>query len=209
MRSFSLFGVPVRIEFSFLLLAVFLGFDLASRPDRLLIWCLIVLFSVLVHEFGHAMTARRFGLSPAILIHGMGGTTQFSSDTTIGRHLLITLAGPFAGLALGVAVVLLRSTLNIDHGLLAFALERAIWVNVGWSVFNLLPILPLDGGQATRQFIALAFRRDATSLVSVLGVLLSGGLILLAVLARQIFMGLVALNFLVHNVRVLRAIRAN
>jgi Zn-dependent protease len=115
-------------------------------------WMFIVFVSVLIHELGHALASRLFSYRPSIALAWMGGHT-LPHDTPVHlpwkRSLLITAAGPFSGLMLGVAsgvgFILLRDrSPALDFFLFTFALA-----NVFWAVVNMLPVLPLDGGHIT------------------------------------------------------------
>jgi Zn-dependent protease len=146
----KIFGIPTKVEPSFLVLSLFLAANRGLNLLLLLEWLVIVFISVLVHELGHALVARRFGLSPQITLYSMGGLTSWSEVTEIGppKHLAISLAGPAAGFLLGgvlflVAPMVLRA---VPSELLTVAYQDLLWVNIGWGVFNLFPILPLDGG---------------------------------------------------------------
>jgi len=106
-------GIPTKIEPSFLVLSLFLAASRGLNPPLLLEWLVVVFISVLLHEIGHALVARRFGLSPHITLHSMGGLTSWSEVTEIAplKHLAISLAGPAAGFLLGGALLLAGPTL--------------------------------------------------------------------------------------------------
>ena len=143
-------GVPTKIEPSFFVLSLFLAANRGLNLPLLLEWLVVVFFSVLVHELGHALVARRFGLSPNITLYSMGGLTSWSEVTDIAppKHLAISLAGPAAGFLLGGVLYLAAPTLlrAVPSELLTVAYYDLLWVNIGWGIFNLFPILPLDGG---------------------------------------------------------------
>jgi Zn-dependent protease len=170
--AFSLFGVPVRVASSFWFIAILFGLQDVGQSGNTgkaiaeaLIWTAIVFVSILLHEFGHAAAARVFGAQPAITLHALGGLTQFEArDMTRPQRWLISFAGPAAGLLLGTAVFL--GSRFIPHGPETVPLVRSIlWVNIGWSIINLLPVLPFDGGQMLSAF--LGPRRELwTALVS-------------------------------------------
>ena len=146
----------------------------------------VVFVSIIVHEMGHALAARNFGMHPDITLWGFGGLTSFSFQRFEPRQsILITLAGPFAGFALaGLILATLMLTrheivifgLTVGHGVPVFEVDRNLYrlvyylllVNIFWGVVNLFPILPLDGGQITRDvlIISQATRRDRTGLHS-------------------------------------------
>lgn len=154
---FSLFGVPVRIHPSFAILALLLGYLWFSSPDSAMalamiaLWIPIVTIAILVHELGHALVGRAFGLAPFVTLHAVGGVTQFDGRAhralSHGRRVLITLAGPLAGIAVGGATlaawVLLRP---LPDSVAARALEVGVFTTLGWGVMNLIPMMPLDGG---------------------------------------------------------------
>lgn len=153
---FRLFGVDIEIQFFFWLTAAFLGFTFMQSLPHMVAWILIVLVSVLVHEFGHAFAVMRHRLEPSIVLHGMGGHTLFRPLLPLSRvdNIVISFAGPFAGFTLAAVLY------AVEYGLARFApgvyralppmahfvLDKAYDVNLVWGLFNLLPILPYDGG---------------------------------------------------------------
>ncbi len=150
----------IRIQLFFFVTAFLLGWG-AGGPWHTIAWVVIVLVSVLLHEAGHAVAGRLFGLKPKIELTAFGGLTRFSGGTmTPPQRVLVSLAGPFAGFTVGavlVAVYLVVSPSLAADGLARFTLRQAMWVNIGWGFFNLLPVLPLDGGQVG---LALLSRKD-------------------------------------------------
>ena len=72
---FRIFGFPVRVRASFLILSLILGIGSGGKPIGLAIWMAVVFLSVLAHELGHALMGKAFGLSPAIELGGMGGAS--------------------------------------------------------------------------------------------------------------------------------------
>jgi Zn-dependent protease len=159
--QFRLGSIPVRVHFPFLFLTIVLGVGVAGRgvtdglpaPLVMAVWVPIVFVSVMVHELGHALVGRAFGLVPRIDLHGMGATTSWaeSRDVGNGRSIAISLAGPFAGFALAGALWSLGHLgFHPKHLLLEFAMKQTFFVNLVWSIFNLAPMLPLDGGNVVR-----------------------------------------------------------
>lgn len=148
--SFRFFGIPVVVAPAFLILVGLLGLDRVQQPKFFLELSAAAFLSVLWHELGHAWAFRRFGLSPAIELHGMGGhTTCGDAPLSRGRHAIASLCGPLFGFLLAGSVMLLPwLRLPAPHSSLAYMFRRdLLWINVAWSIFNLLPILPMDGGQ--------------------------------------------------------------
>jgi Zn-dependent protease len=143
-------GIPTKIDPSFWLISFFIASTRGFNPALILEWLIVVFISILFHELGHALVGRWFGLSPQITLYSMGGLTSWSEVTEISpaKDLAISLAGPAAGFLLGgicfvAGPALLRA---VPSELFTAAYHDLIWVNIGWGVFNLLPILPLDGG---------------------------------------------------------------
>jgi stage IV sporulation protein FB len=134
---------------SFFLMGLLLAGPMLREPARLASWMLIVLVSVLIHELGHAMAFRWYGHEPTIELYSMGGVTRGSEDKRLlpKQNFVVSIAGPMMGFLVGVPVwVLVRSgelPPQVDD-----VARQIVWANVGWGVFNLMPIGMLDGGLA-------------------------------------------------------------
>jgi stage IV sporulation protein FB len=112
--NFTLAGFPVRVHPLFWLIALLLG---SSSGDllQILIWVLVVFVSILVHELGHALAFRRYGLSSQIVLHFAGGLTIPESTLWGSRwanvalepnqQIFISVAGPGAGVLLAVLMM--------------------------------------------------------------------------------------------------------
>ena len=151
-------GFPVHLDLSFVVIMAVFGYQPSAPLISLVVWILITPLAVLAHELGHAVLARAAGAAPEIALAGFGGVTTYVPPGPLSRarSLGISLAGPGVGLVLGGVLVALKHLLWPD--LLwgtwqYYALEYGIWTCIGWSVLNLLPILPLDGGQAMRELL--------------------------------------------------------
>lgn len=148
--EFRLGPIPVRIEFPFLLIAVLTG--VRARPGWLLVaWVLVVFVSILVHELGHALVARAYGDQVRILLHGMGGLTfragRYPSDR---EDIVVSLAGSLTQIVvLGLPAFFLLRSGSIESPTLYTILWDVKWVSLGWAIINLMPLLPLDGGNIT------------------------------------------------------------
>ena len=150
---FKLFGFPISIHWSFLILPILWGSQ--SGPDAIdqtrsvLIYIIGFFISILGHELGHALAYRSFGGSAQIMIHAMGGMAVSHGSFNRKQKIIITAAGPLFGLAMGIICLLLPMFLDLgsmSKYLIKF-LNLMIFLNIFWSFFNLLPIIPLDGGQ--------------------------------------------------------------
>jgi Zn-dependent protease len=148
------FGVPVRLDgTALLLLGLLLLGSARGGPASFaggVAYAVVVFGSVLVHELGHAVAGRTRGLGVVeIVLHGFGGLTRFARAPTPAEGVGVTLAGPAAGLALGLVLVPVRVFVGAVG-----VLDAAIAFNVGWSLFNLVPMFPLDGGQVLFHVLA-------------------------------------------------------
>jgi Zn-dependent protease len=175
-----LFGVPVYLNASWLLLAALVTLtygqlvrntlDLSPGAGYLVgfgfVVCLLV--SVLLHELGHALTARRCGIGVrGITLELLGGYTEMDRDAPSPRvELLVSLAGPAVSLVLGGAAAGL--TVAAESGTLPHELALQLAVsNIVVAAFNVLPGLPLDGGRALRAAVwAISHNRHLGTLVA-------------------------------------------
>ncbi|MET0415728.1 MAG: site-2 protease family protein, partial [Actinoplanes sp.] len=128
-----------------------------------------LLGSVLLHELGHALTARRFGIGVrGITLELLGGWTEMDRDAPSPRvDALVSLAGPAVSLILGGLAT--AATLALPDrtaaGQIAFQLAAS---NILVAIFNVLPGLPLDGGRALRAGL-WALLRDRNRATEVAG----------------------------------------
>ncbi len=125
----------------------------------LLMWVFVVFVSTLVHELGHALVGRAFGYRPSISLKWMGGFTQMNAPSALPWHhlVLINAAGPFSGLLLAGASLGGYAWANGRSEVLLYLFTLGALANLVWSLFQLIPVPPLDGGHiasalATRFF---------------------------------------------------------
>jgi Zn-dependent protease len=152
----KLFGFPVHLDISFVIIMGILGWYPGATLLDIVLWLLITPVAVLIHELGHAFVARSTGAEPHIALAGFGGVTSYVPPRPLsrGRSLAISLAGPFVGLAAGLLLLLVRYAFGDQiYGWPWTALQIGIFTCIAWSLLNLLPVLPLDGGQAMRELL--------------------------------------------------------
>ncbi|WP_394821015.1 site-2 protease family protein [Pendulispora albinea] len=159
MLTFALGSIPIRVHLSFWITAAMLGVSGNPKPADLALWVAGVFVSVLLHELGHALMGKVFDLAPQIELYAFGGGTswQGGNELSSGPRILVSLAGPLAGLAL--AGVLYFTALSLADGdgmspVVDRFVNNMLWINLVWSIFNLLPILPLDGGNVMAHTLA-------------------------------------------------------
>jgi Zn-dependent protease len=184
----------------------FLGLSGPITASRLVAWVVIGAVSVLAHELGHAFTARTTGAQPVIDLYGFGGVTRYRPPGPLSRlrQLSISIAGPIVGIVVGLALHYgVPNDATTPGSLADYAVQAAIFVNLGWGVLNLLPILPLDGGTVLAELLPgdQVTRRRRAAYVSVV---IAGAVAVVAFRYHQTYGALLAAWLAVDNVRLLR-----
>lgn len=170
---FSIAGIPVRVEPVFLVIAGLWGLRwLDFGFDIVLIWIACSFVSILVHELGHGFALKAFGQRSSIVLHGFGGVTMSQNRAALNRarSIAVSVAGSLT--AMVVLWLPARAWLGSDTGQQQrleyfFTGELNLWFpiyflafqNLWWSVLNLLPIRPLDGGNVTTQLFGIDLAR--------------------------------------------------
>ena len=199
LKGFNLFGVPVRLHFTFLLLVIFLVVtDLGSRQtsSSYAVFLLGLFVSVLLHEVGHAFVGMRFGVrTTEIIMFPIGGLSRMERMLRPTEELWVSLAGPTVNILLSVSIfgyMFLRHEavpINISDLVQptdANALARLAYGNLLLAVFNLLPAFPMDGGRALRALLSYIRPEDqATRLAAWMGRMLAISMGLYGLLAPQ------------------------
>jgi Zn-dependent protease len=210
-RRWHLFNAgrhPVYMDATFLLLMAFFAFGNVNTREQLvagLMWVPVLFVGVLLHELGHAAATKAFGYGASTIVLGGLGGVAISEGKVRARPMhamLISLAGPAASFALaGVSAgALFALEGGLTHtGYVGQLLYLSAISNVFWGVFNMLPIYPMDGGQAVMYGLmaGLKQRRRAvqvTAVVSLVALVLSLGLAF-AALRAGMFTILIGLYF--------------
>ena len=149
-----LFGTDIYATGGFLLLMVLMLIMHRHQLWFAAAWEFALIPSILVHEFGHVFAVRRFtGGSSVVVLWGLGGLCIHEPTQAIKKRIGISLMGPAFGFVLGaiawlVARYVLPGPGTVGPQITEF-MQAMIVINIYYTVLNLLPILPLDGGQAT------------------------------------------------------------
>lgn len=177
MLRFRLAGFPVEIHPTFLILGLFV-LDAGFGAIGVGLWMAAVILSILVHELGHAFTARwAGGVVQQVMLYGMGGVTTWTDPgrrVDWWRRMLVSVAGSGAGFVLGGAAYaavrggalgaaprdVISAPWDVFLGVwaqqqewLVFFAAAVIWTSVVWGAINLLPIGGLDGSHILGEFL--------------------------------------------------------
>jgi Zn-dependent protease len=163
-------SIPIHVEWPFFLIAALLGGNLiqawpGNRLLFLLIWIAIVFVSILVHELGHAVAYRMNAQHPQITITAFWGLTHGQRELPKWRSVMVSLSGVIAAivvLAIPAKLLYEGNVLFPAYSKWNFVVYEVWYINLWWSVANLLPLLPLDGGQITRTLWGLRTARFAS-----------------------------------------------
>ncbi|MGD9287615.1 MAG: site-2 protease family protein [Desulfobacterales bacterium] len=163
-----LFGIDVKMHLTFLLLIGWVMFMYLNQGQSLasaimgVLFLLAIFMCVILHEFGHSLTARKFGIKTRdIVLLPIGGVARLEKmPSNPLQELWVALAGPAVNI--GIATVLFiylkmislaepSQALTTSHSIF---LERVMIVNIFIVAFNMLPAFPMDGGRVLRAIMA-------------------------------------------------------
>lgn len=198
-------GIPVRLHWTFLLLFVAIGLLASGREDATpyFLWSslmvLVVFFCVVLHEFGHALTARRFGVNTVdIILSPIGGIARLDRlPPKPIEEFLVAIAGPMVnvGIAGVIYLVILLAGIDLVEGLMLLVntdegasggfsfsssfLPAILFLNLTLAAFNMIPAFPMDGGRIFRALLAMRLGRlKATRVAALVGQILAVGMVL-------------------------------
>jgi stage IV sporulation protein FB len=161
-------GTEIRLHITFLLFLAWIGFAYyhaggAEAALRGLAFITLLFASVVLHELGHVVAARQFGIqTPDITLLPIGGVARLRRMPTEPLpEIAVALAGPAVNVLIAVLLVLLAGTrVTLGEMLIPAAGAQTMWtrlatVNLWLVLFNLIPAFPMDGGRILRALIAL------------------------------------------------------
>lgn len=140
-------SIPLYIQPTFWLLASFIGWVSSRTLLEFGLWVIVVFVSVLVHELGHALTARYWKQRVHIELGLFGGlTVRHGPSMGKFKEFVIILMGPLFGFMLaGFGMFVLM--FSLQKFAVAYFFEVLVYANIFWSILNLAPVQPLDGGK--------------------------------------------------------------
>jgi Zn-dependent protease len=167
MNLFRVCGIQLSVHATFFLLLAYAGFlGWEDGGPTGLVWRMLLttlfFLCVVLHELGHSLTARRYGVNvPRILLLPIGGMAEFDRiPRRPSAEFLITIAGPAVNFVLAALLLpfvwrCLLGTVDIADFSAAELLTQLFWANLVMGTFNLLPVYPMDGGRILRSILAL------------------------------------------------------
>lgn len=187
---FKLFGIPIKINISFLIFLPILAWLIGNQIDVYikllnldintesltreinsywlgLISAIGLFLGVTLHELGHSFFALRYGVKiKSITLHVLGGVAQLEEiPEAPGQEAKMAAAGPLTSFVLGGICWIILWILSPQALVLKFTVGYLVFMNFAVGVFNLIPALPLDGGRILRSLLALNRPRlEATKL---------------------------------------------
>ena len=206
----ALFGVPIRVHASWLVLAVLIAWSLAAGAFPGLYkglgpsayWAMAVLVvlglavSVVLHELAHSLVARLFGVPvDRITLFVFGGVAEARDEPrTPLAEMAVALAGPVCSLALSYNLAFAAEALSLANAapLVTGPLRYLASLNLVLALFNLTPAFPMDGGRVLRALIWMttkdraAATRAASAIGQGLALLLMAGGLALVILGRPV-----------------------
>lgn len=183
-------GIKIKVHWTFFFLIIWIIFDELKRggtTDSILFniaFVFAVFLCVVLHELGHALTAKRFGIvTKKITLLPIGGMASFDKmPESPKQELLVVIAGPLVNLIIAVLLYFIvpvqelfnQSFTDAYDIFKSFTLQNFLFylfiVNVGLIVFNLIPAFPMDGGRILRALLAMKINRvKATQIASSIG----------------------------------------
>ena len=172
--KFKLLGMPIVIGMDFFIIMLFLGVIWQADASELPAWMVVVTLSVLCHEMGHAVFFDFFGVKPAIYLHGGGGLT-IGRRLPPAKQIVVAAAGPCTGLLIGGIVgVAAMSSAKVAASPIV---QDVLWVNLGWSLINLLPLPGGDGGTIVNELVTLILGRPAEMVGRTVGLVLTAAVL--------------------------------
>ena len=198
-------GIPIRIHLTFVLLLVWIGMSAAAssrNAPREIAFVLALFACVLLHEMGHALVARRFGVKATeIVLYPFGGVARLQSMPGGWAELLIAIAGPLVNGVIAAACVIGLFALHVPHPLRGAMpwentglVQKMLWANVTLVVFNLIPAFPMDGGRVLRALLAVGLgQTTATRIAAFVGQLIAGVFVVAGIFNANLLLAFIGL----------------
>ena len=196
----KLAGIDVKVHWSFLLIPAWVLFSTVvsggtiAAASTYLVLIFAVFGCVVLHELGHALAARKFGIATHdIVLLPIGGVANLERIPRNPRQeLLIAIAGPSVNVV--IATLLFAWTaVSSFGGIAGWFIYNIAWVNVGLVLFNMLPAFPMDGGRVLRSLLAMfVSHQKATQAATSVGKVAAIGLGFFGLFSGQLILVFIA-----------------
>lgn len=197
----TILGTTITIDFTFIILIVFFVLNDLQRAQLqhldkryALLWAPVLFISILLHELAHASMIGILGFGPSqVVLEGIGGVTLNQRRARPWQDLLISAAGPASSFLLSWAAGIDFPFARRDPFLVSFLplLARA---NILWGMFNLIPVIPLDGSGVLRNFLRMLASERISFIVTVwVSIVAGSALAIVGLITRWIFLSLLML----------------
>jgi Zn-dependent protease/CBS domain-containing protein len=171
-------GIPIRLHWSFVLTLAIFSFRPESSVLESAVYVCLLFGCILLHELGHSLMARQFGISTtSIVLMFVGGVAILRGKTKPMQELWIALAGPFVSLLISIGLLIYMQVSPTEYDLFFEKSRGSIrwdnmlvylfWGNLLLFLFNLIPAFPLDGGRALRAILSMATDEKIGTRISV------------------------------------------
>jgi Zn-dependent protease/CBS domain-containing protein len=163
----KLFGIPIRVHITFLLLLLFIGIVGSRQAGGAgavfgMVSIVFIFLCVVLHEVGHSLTAIHYGIEVKdIVLMPIGGVSRMEDiPEDPKKEIVISVVGPLVsfGLALVFFIMAKATNQNIDIRALSLfsgnLVANLFWINLILGMFNLVPAFPMDGGRVLRGILA-------------------------------------------------------
>lgn len=176
-----------------------------SQSIGFILYFLLLFVCVVLHEYGHALTARKFGVvTRDILLSPIGGVARLESMPEKPMHeFFIALAGPFVNIIIAtfLGIILIITTGQIFPDLNSFGFDDPaeftryiVWMNLALFLFNLMPAFPMDGGRVLRSLLAAKMGKvKATMIAMRIGRIVAIGFVIFGIFNAQLILSLIGL----------------
>jgi Zn-dependent protease len=207
-KIFTLAGIGVYVHWSWFLVAIY-SVQFRTHEYSSMIWNVLEYLSlfaiVLTHEFGHQLACRSVGgKTHDIILWPLGGVAYVSPPQRPGAQLWSIAAGPLVNVVLmpiTFGLAFLGAQMGWDesaHDAFQF-LNNICVINLVLLIFNMMPVYPLDGGQILRSLLWFVFgRANSLMAASIIGFIGVAALILLAIFAQSIWIGIMSAFILIN-----------
>lgn len=197
--------IPISIHPLFWLIAFFIGWVWTFSLTGALLCVAVILFSVLFHEFGHALTAMLFGQKTRIELAAFGGFTyREGRKLKLWEEFLVVLMGPVAGFILFLIAYAIYTHIAITSQSLLFLVKFTFVANLFWTIINLVPVLPLDGGHLLSIVLEAIFGFRGVKIAIIVGLVIA---VSISVFFFVIGMFLIGALFLILTFESFRSLR--